>query len=478
MFDCRSEAVAFNRPRRHQILCLASQKSIALGALLAVSICLSGCSNDTQSPDNPAKPVAITVAVTPKVEHIQIKTEPIEKRTLGKNMHITGHIHALHDKETDVSPRFSGRVVELNVKQGDEVVPGQILAVIDSHEISSLQAELIEAKSKLRIAEAHEEREKQIYQENLQRPKALNEAKTRFEHSKVHLQLAETEFKRIEGLHKEKIAAEKDFVAAQAALNKAKLDEKEAQTEYQHEESLYNNRSLLRKDLQLAEAETLRDLQHLNTLKQRLELAGLTEQALKKIMESSKLESTLPIKSRVSGVITHIEHNVGEMVTPEKRMFTITDLSQVAVVADLPEIDLGGIKLGHSVMVKVPSYPDESFTATANYISDVVNPETRTVAVRAALDNKSRKFKLNMSADIYLSLPPRAVIACPRSAVRYHKNHAFVVVKERNDFLERPVELGADNDSYYEVVHGLREGDEVVTEGSLVLTGRTDSEHH
>lgn len=443
--------------------------------LIAAAFTLSACTQTGTNTNLPKQGSEIVNVAVPKVEHVQIKTEEITKRTLGKNMHITGHIRALHDKETDLSPRLSGRVVEMKVKQGDEVRPGQVLAIIDSHEISNLEAELIEARSKLRIAEAHEEREKQVFQENLQRPKALSEAKTKYEQSKVHLQLSETEFKRIENLRHEKIASEKDFIAAQAILSKAKLDEKEAQTEYQREQSLYNNRALLRKDLQLAEAETLRELQHLNTLKQRLELAGLSEDSLKKIMDSSKMESTVPIKSRVSGVITHVEYNVGELVVPEKRMFTITDLSQVAVVADLPEIDLAGMKLGQSVKVKIPSYPDETFTATANYISDVVNSETKTVAVRAVLDNKSRIFKLNMSADIYLGLPPRAVLACPKSAVRHLKEHTFVIVRGNNGFVQHPVELGADNDDYYEVVSGLKQGDAVVIEGSLTLPGKDDT---
>lgn len=409
-------------------------------------------------------------------QSIEIKTEVLSKKVLGENMHVTGHIRPETGKEAEVSPRFEGRVLEVKVKQGDEVVPGQVLCLIDSHEISSLQAEVIEAKSKLHIAEAHEERERQVFDENLQRPKVLTEARTRHEQSKVHLHLAETEYKRVEGLHKEKIAAERDFIAAQAALAKARLEEKEALSELQREESLYKNRALLRRDLQLAEAETLRELQHLNTLKQRLELVGLSADNIKDILQESKIVSTLPIKARIRGLLTLVDTSVGEMVSPGKVIFTITDLSTVAVVADLPEVDLSGIKLGSPVRIKVAGYPDESFTATVEYISDTVSPETRTVAVRAILDNKLRKFKVNMSADIYLNAAPRAVLACPREAVAEMNGRKIVFVKEGSQFRERHVELGADTEQYYEVVSGLKEGEEVVTEGMLAL--KSELPHH
>ncbi len=436
--------------------------------LLLTAFSVSACNkpSNVSNAHNQSQPNPATPNETQKVE---VKTEPISKRVLGASMHIHGQIRPEPHKEAEVSPRFEGRVLELNVKVGDEVQPGTILCLIDSHEISSLQAELIEAKSKLRIAEAHEEREKQVYNENVQRPKALIEAKTRYEQSKVHLGQAESEFKRVEGLHKEKIAAERDYVAAQATLEKARLDTNEAHSQMLREESLYNNKALIKRELQLAEAETLRELQHLNTLKQRLELDGLTDDVIKKILDSGKIVLSLPIRARVSGVITHVDISVGERTTPGKHAFVITDLSTLNVVAGLPEVDLSGIKVGSMLKVKVPSYPDEFFTAKVSSISDTVDPATRTVSVTGSLDNKSRKLKVNMSAEVYLEAPPRAVLAVPKSAVREHNGKKFVIVKEGGQYREHHVDLGADTEEYYEVAAGLKEGDEVVTQGSLDL---------
>ena len=252
-------------------------------------------------------------------------------------------------------------------------------------------------------------------------------------------------------------------------MAKAKLEEKEALTDMQREQSLYDNRSLLRRDLQLAEAESVREVQHLNTLKQRLVLMGLSAKQVEEIMETSRIVSILPIKTRVSGTVTFIDTSVGEMIEHDKHILTITDLSQVAVIADLPEVDLADIKVGRAIRVKVPSYPDKVFSARVEHVSDSVNPETHTVAVRAALDNAARKFKINMTADIFLDAPPRAVLACPKDALRSYEKGKIVFVKDGNQFREREVELGADVENYYEVVSGLKEGEQVVTQGSLAL---------
>lgn len=445
-------------------------------ACLFLSSCTNTSTATTSTPDVTANNPAATESKNSSVTvpdnmagSMQFATEKVDDRVLGEDLHMTGRIRPSLGKETDVSARFSGRVLEVKVKPGEVVRPGNILALIDSHELSSLQAELIEAQSKLRIAQAQQEREKQIFEENLARPKALIEARTHFEQCKVHLELVESDYNRIEGLHKAKIAAAKDFLAAQAALAKAKLQFKEAQTQLAREEGLFKNSSLLRRDLQLAEAETLREKNHFHTLQQRLEVSGMTSEMISELLKTGKIMMTLPIRGNVNGVVTHQDVSVGELVGPDKHLFTITDLSSVVVVADLPEVESNGIKLGDIVKVRIPGIPGQTFSAKISYISDLVNAETRTVPIRASLDNKDRKFKINMFADIELRASPQTVLACPKSAIQERDGHKIVFVKEGTKFSERKVELGVDDEHYYQVLAGINKGEEVVTQGSLML---------
>ena len=97
----------------------------------------------------------------------------------------------------------------------------------------------------------------------------------------------------------------------------------------------------------------------------------------------------MPIKAPAAGIITSQSVSVGEVIDPDKHAFTITDLSTVAVTDNFPESDLSKIKLGSKLTIDIPAYPKEHFEGTVDYISDKINPESRTVTVEARLDNES-----------------------------------------------------------------------------------------
>lgn len=398
-----------------------------------------------------------------------IKCDTIAKRVLGENIRATGQVMPDVGKESDVAPRFSGRIIQLLVKPGDFVRPGQTLAVVDSHEIASLQAELIEAQDKLLIAKAHEEREKQVYQENLLRPQSLIHARTEFDHTKVALDLAKAEYHRIEGLRKEKIASEKDFLAVKANLSQCELAHTEAAQQLQREESLYKNKALLRRELQLSEAETARAKQHVNTLIQRLSFVGVQQDLVKQVLGNGKIVEQIPMRAKLGGVITQQDAAVGELIEPSKKIFTITDLTTVVVSVDIPEVDVKWIKIGSSAQIKIASYPDKAFRGAVSYISDTVDPETRTVPVKVKLSNPAHQLKTNMFAEIELEGSPRAVLACPKDAIQERDGHSIAFVKEGTEYKPRRVEIGSDTENYYEIISGLTEGDQVVTQGSLLL---------
>jgi RND family efflux transporter MFP subunit len=418
------------------------------------------------------------IKVSEKVaQQIDIRHEPIEKRALTIPLHVTGKIEPDLGKEVDVTSRISGRVKAIRVAPGQEVKRGQIMALLDSQEISDLQAELIEAKAKHDIAKAHEEREKMIYDELLVRPKALIEAQTQFDAAKVQKELAETEFKRQEGLYKEKISPQKDYLAAKALSATANANYEQARIAYEREKAMFKNKAMLRKDLQLAEAETARERQHFNTLRQRLEFLGADTSFLSDVLKKGLISGMVRIIAPESGVVSHHDVAVGELVHPDKSMFKVTDLTMVVVKADLPEVDVSRVRLGGNVKVKVTSYPNEDFSATISYIAEHVNPETRTVSVRARLDNRRRLFKLQMFAEIDLEGVSRELLACPKSAVQELEGKTVVFVKKEGGYEERLVKLGVDSEKYYEVVSGLSAGEEIVTQGSLMLKTELTYKH-
>lgn len=408
-------------------------------------------------------------------DQLQIQTESISRTEIIVPLHLTGRIEPDFGKEVDVSSRVTGKVRVVKVRPGDVVAAHQYLAQVDSREISELEAEIIEAQAKLTTAQAHEERERQIFEEQLQRPKTLIEAQAVYQAAKVRKELAESEYKRVEGLMKERIAAAKDYISAKAHLATATVEYNQASSDLQREQSLYKNKAMMKRDLQLAQAETAREKQHFQTLKQRLIFLGVT--SVDQLLKSGRLSGVVNVTAPVAGVISHMDIAQGEVIHPEKSIFKITDLSTVIVRADLPEVDLNRVKMGALVNIRVPSYPKQTFKGVISYISDHVNPESRTLSVRARLENPQRKFRTNMFAEIDLEGEPRMVLACPKAAIQEHDHEKVVFVAHEQGFEERKIKTGIENETFVEVVSGIEPGEKVATQGSLMLKTELTYKH-
>lgn len=448
---------------------------VYLAAFAAILMGIAGCT--TGGNGQSSKKEATLNGSRSLIEDVHIRTESVQKRPLTDSLHVTGQVLPEIGKEVSLTNRVTGRVVSILVAPGQHVAVGQVLALIDSQQISDLQAELIEAHSKLDIAKAHEERERQIYGEQLKRPKALIEARARFDEAKVQSDLTERELKRVEQLHKERIAAAKDLLAAQASYAKSQSIHRQTKADLEREEGLYENKAMMKRDLQVVQAETRRAQQHLNTLRQRLVFLGMTPSKVDHVIATGQIIGTIPIIAPLAGIVTQQDVALGEIVDPGKQAFRITDLSTVAISADIPDMQLPKLKIGMQVKARINGYPDQTFTGTINYIGTHVNPETRTAPIRARLVNTDMKLRASLFADTEIELPPHMVLTCPKEAIQERNGKKVVYLAVQQKFREQPVQVGRSNEKYYEVISGLDEGDQVVTAGSLLLKAQVSAGH-
>jgi cobalt-zinc-cadmium efflux system membrane fusion protein len=159
-------------------------------------------------------------------------------------------------------------------------------------------------------------------------------------------------------------------------------------------------------------------------------------------------------------------------------LFTIGELDTVWVMADLFEMDLGRIKQGTECMVKVVAYPKQVFKGVADWVSDTLDPVTRTAKVRCKLDNPNRDLKPEMYATAALATDRQRTLALPRSSVLHLGDQTMVFVElgsapdGRVRYERRPVsvseEMGGD---YLPVIRGIGAGERVVTVGAVTLSG-------
>ena len=142
------------------------------------------------------------------------------------------------------------------------------------------------------------------------------------------------------------------------------------------------------------------------------------------------------------------------------------------LISDVPESELNEVQQGEEVDIYFSAYPDKKFTGHAIAVGDVVDPVTRTVKVRVTVPNPNRRYLPGMFARVDFGDPKGGVILLPASAVVNVEEKNFVfLVKSPGIFRRREVILENTNSDQLIVASGLRDSDEVVTDGAMLLKG-------
>jgi len=177
------------------------------------------------------------------------------------------------------------------------------------------------------------------------------------------------------------------------------------------------------------------------------------------------------LKAPLSGVITSYHASVGEVVEPSTELLAITDISSLWVLADVFEKDLAYVKTGKAVQVRVASYPGRTFPGRITYISDTLDPKTRTAKVRCVVENSGGLLKLEMFATAEIPVDRTdSVLAVPDSAIQQISGQPVVFVrKSEKEFQKREVQTGITSGGYTEIKSGLTAGDLVASQGSFVV---------
>jgi cobalt-zinc-cadmium efflux system membrane fusion protein len=196
----------------------------------------------------------------------------------------------------------------------------------------------------------------------------------------------------------------------------------------------------------------------------RLERFGLPQDA-------SRALPFTGIASPLGGVVTRQEATPGAVIESASPLFTIADLSTVWVQAEVYEKDLGRIRRGQAAFISVDTYPNQAFTGKVTYVSDFLDPQTRTAKVRCEVPNADLRLKLDMFATIELPTTfSRNAVAVPSGAVHEVGGSMVVFVRKTpTEFEPRPVVAGNTVRGMVEITSGLAAGEPVVTMGAFHL---------
>jgi len=178
-----------------------------------------------------------------------------------------------------------------------------------------------------------------------------------------------------------------------------------------------------------------------------------------------------PLMAPFAGVVTKAQASQGDVVDAGKDVFTVADLSRVWVQAEVYEKDLGRIRVGQSGFISVDTYPNRTFEGKVAYISDVLDPQTRTARVRCEVANPEIQLKTDMFANVELPTTlSKQALAVPTSALQQVEGKNVVFVRRSpTQFEKREVEKGVTVKERTEVLRGLKAGEPVVTQGAFHL---------
>lgn len=134
----------------------------------------------------------------------------------------------------------------------------------------------------------------------------------------------------------------------------------------------------------------------LEAAREKLHLYELTDEQIQ-LIEKSKMNSDhLTIYSPIKGVVVHKNAKEGIYVQTGNKIYTIADLSKLWVYFDAYESDLVWLRVGQTIEFTTTSFASESFSGTISFINPIVNQQSRTVRVRAVIDNKNNLLKPDM----------------------------------------------------------------------------------
>ncbi len=208
--------------------------------------------------------------------------------------------------------------------------------------------------------------------------------------------------------------------------------------------------------------------------RRRLKLWDITDEQIKALEETGKSKKTLTLYSPFSGFVLEKNAYKGMNVMPGMALFKLADLSVVWLYADIYEYEIPFVRVGQQASIQIASLPGEAFTGKAIYIYPSLNPETRTAKVRFELGNSHGKLKPEMYANLEIKVRLGQKLTVPVGAIIDTGARQLAIVAKGSGYFE-PREVKATKvDDYYEVIKGLKAGEQIVTSANFLVDSESN----
>ena len=260
--------------------------------------------------------------------------------------------------------------------------------------------------------------------------------------------------------------ASPDFGAAQADTAKAQADARLTERALARQQTLFNAGIVSRKDLEQAEADAARAQAEVARAQARTSLYG----------SGNLVNQQLGLSATLSGVVVERNLSAGLEVRPDQggpgnpALFVVSDPSSLWVQIDARESDVASLKPGTKIALVLPNFVGQKFEATIAATGDFIDSTSRTIKVRAVIDNPQRLLKAEMLGTARIERQLTAGVLVPASAVQLRGTEHWAYVQTAPGVFEpRQIKLGFEGLQEVLVIEGLKANELVVKDNSLLL---------
>ena len=262
-----------------------------------------------------------------------------------------------------------------------------------------------------------------------------------------------------------------DFGQAQADARKAEGDLKLAWRNLARLQELFAHGAAAKKDLDTAEdAQAQAEAEQLRAVS-KLAAYGASAAAWNEVFVlRSPLAGTVVDRNVSPGREVRADQMLANMPEITAPLFVVSDPARLWIQIDATEADLPHLQPGREFTFTSHAFPGQTFTGRVDKVAEFIDPNTRTIKVRGAVDNAHRLLKAEMFVNVNVAGDDAATLSAPTAAVFLKGEKHFVFVQAKpGEFTRQEVAIGAEQAGRVLVMSGLQAGQQVVTEGSVLL---------
>jgi len=357
------------------------------------------------------------------VQKAGIDVDVVHEQPMVEALSANGELTFDPTRIAHLSPRLPGTVTAVFKTIGDDVAPGEILALVDARQVG--------------------------------------EAKTRLLTALVHRRLRRTTLERLHGAGGSAVPV-RMLTEAESALQESEID------------CLAARQSLVNLGFDVPEG---LDGQDAKKIAEEIRFLGIPESFLANLPATARTANLLPLRTPYRGTIVASDIVAGEVVDASKLLFTVADPRHLWLLLNVRQEDAPHVAVGQTVAFRTDEQT-QTIPGKVAWIGPAIDQRTRTLQVRVILEDSPRPLKDRSygTGSILLRKEPHAVVV-PRESVQSTGDAQFVFVRDK-DFLKpgapkvfhvRQVRVGARDDKYIELLAGVLPGEVVATKGSPML---------